>query len=74
MTKQNEGLLYEEDGTPAARTARVLAATPMGELKPLPRYPSVPVARVGRLLARGLRAALRGGAELAGRMRAPSAH
>ena len=32
------------------------------------------VARVGRLLARGLRAALRGGAELAGRMRAPSAH
>ena len=30
VTKQNEGLLYEEDGTPAARTARVLAATPMG--------------------------------------------
>lgn len=30
VTKQNEGLLYEEDGTPAARTAKVLAATPMG--------------------------------------------
>ena len=30
VTRQNEGLLYEEDGKPAARTAKVLAATPMG--------------------------------------------
>lgn len=30
VTKQNERLLYEEDGAPAARTAKVLAATPMG--------------------------------------------
>ncbi|ANU50412.1 D-mannonate oxidoreductase [Enterocloster clostridioformis] len=30
VTRQNEGLLYDEDGKPAARTAKVLAATPMG--------------------------------------------
>lgn len=30
VTRQNEGLLYEADGTPAARTAKVLSATPMG--------------------------------------------
>lgn len=30
VTSQNERLLYEEDGTPAARAARVLEATPMG--------------------------------------------
>lgn len=30
VTRQNEGLLYEADGTPAARTAKVLASTPMG--------------------------------------------
>ena len=29
MTKQNERLLYDEDGAPTARTAKVLAATPM---------------------------------------------
>ncbi len=29
VTKQNERLLYDEDGTPTARTAKVLAATPM---------------------------------------------
>ena len=30
VTRQNERLLYEEDGAPAARAAKVLAATPMG--------------------------------------------
>lgn len=30
VTKQNEGLLYEENGSPSARAAKVLAATPMG--------------------------------------------
>ena len=30
VTRQNERLLYEEDGAPAARAAQVLAATPMG--------------------------------------------
>lgn len=30
VTSQNEGLLYEEDKTPAPRAAKVLAATPMG--------------------------------------------
>ena len=30
VTLQNERLLYEEDGAPAARAAKVLAATPMG--------------------------------------------
>lgn len=30
VTRQNERLLYDEDGTPTARTAKVLAATPMG--------------------------------------------
>lgn len=29
VTRQNERLLYDEDGTPTARTAKVLAATPM---------------------------------------------
>ncbi len=29
VTKQNERLLYDEDGMPTARTAKVLAATPM---------------------------------------------
>ncbi len=29
VTKQNERLLYDEDGAPTARTAKVLAATPM---------------------------------------------
>lgn len=29
-TKQNEKLLYNEDGTPTARTGKILAATPMG--------------------------------------------
>lgn len=30
VTKQNEKLLFNEDGTPTARTAKILAATPMG--------------------------------------------
>ena len=30
VTRQNERLLYEEDGAPAARAAKGLAATPMG--------------------------------------------
>jgi len=30
VTKQNEKLLYNEDGTPTARTGKILAATPMG--------------------------------------------
>lgn len=30
VTKQNEKLLFHEDGTPTARTAKILAATPMG--------------------------------------------
>lgn len=30
VTRQNERLLYEKDGAPAARAAKVLAATPMG--------------------------------------------
>lgn len=30
VTKQNEKLLYQEDGTPTARTKKILAATPMG--------------------------------------------
>ncbi|MBR2481431.1 MAG: SDR family oxidoreductase, partial [Oscillospiraceae bacterium] len=29
-TKQNAKLLWNEDGTPTARTAKILAATPMG--------------------------------------------
>ncbi len=29
-TKQNEALLWNEDGTPTARTGKILAATPMG--------------------------------------------
>ena len=29
VTKQNERLLFNEDGTPTARTAKILAATPM---------------------------------------------
>ena len=29
-TKQNQKLLYNEDGTPTARTGKILAATPMG--------------------------------------------
>lgn len=29
VTKQNEKLLFNEDGTPTARTAKILAATPM---------------------------------------------
>ena len=29
-TKQNEKLLFNEDGTPTARTGKILAATPMG--------------------------------------------
>lgn len=38
VTKQNEKLLFNEDGTPTARTAKILAATPMerfGEAKEL---------------------------------------
>ena len=38
VTKQNEKLLYNEDGTPTARTGKILAATPMnrfGEAKEL---------------------------------------
>lgn len=31
-TKQNEKLLWNEDGTPTARTGKILAATPMGRL------------------------------------------
>ena len=30
MTKQNEKLLFNEDGTPTPRTDKILAATPMG--------------------------------------------
>ena len=30
VTKQNEKLLFNDDGTPTARTAKILAATPMG--------------------------------------------
>lgn len=30
VTKQNEKLLFNEDGTATARTAKILAATPMG--------------------------------------------
>jgi NAD(P)-dependent dehydrogenase (short-subunit alcohol dehydrogenase family) len=30
-TKQNEKLLWNEDGTPTARTGKILAATPMGK-------------------------------------------
>lgn len=30
VTKQNEKLLFNEDGTPTPRTAKILAATPMG--------------------------------------------
>ena len=30
VTKQNEKLLYNEDGTPTPRTDKILAATPMG--------------------------------------------
>ena len=30
VTKQNETLLFNDDGTPTARTAKILAATPMG--------------------------------------------
>ncbi|MFA7637246.1 MAG: SDR family oxidoreductase [Monoglobales bacterium] len=30
VTKQNEKLLFNEDGTPTARTEKILAATPMG--------------------------------------------
>lgn len=30
VTKQNEKLLYNEDGTPTPRTGKILAATPMG--------------------------------------------
>lgn len=30
VTKQNEKLLFNEDGTPTQRTAKILAATPMG--------------------------------------------
>ena len=29
-TKQNEKLLWNEDGTPTARTGKIIAATPMG--------------------------------------------
>ena len=29
MTKQNEKLLFNEDGTPTARTGKILGATPM---------------------------------------------
>lgn len=38
VTKQNQKLLFNEDGTPTARTAKILAATPMerfGEAKEL---------------------------------------
>ena len=31
-TAQNRTLLYNEDGTPTARTGKILAATPMGRL------------------------------------------
>ncbi len=30
VTRQNEKLLFDEDGSPTARTAKILAATPMG--------------------------------------------
>lgn len=30
VTKQNEALLYHDDGTPTPRTGKILAATPMG--------------------------------------------
>ncbi len=30
VTKQNESLLFHQDGTPTARTAKILQATPMG--------------------------------------------
>ncbi len=30
VTKQNQALLFNEDGTPTARTGKILAATPMG--------------------------------------------
>ncbi len=30
VTKQNEALLFHQDGTPTARTAKILQATPMG--------------------------------------------
>ncbi len=30
VTTQNKGLLFNEDGTPTARTEKILAATPMG--------------------------------------------
>ena len=29
MTKQNQALLFNEDGTPTPRTGKILAATPM---------------------------------------------
>ena len=38
VTNQNRGLLYNEDGTPTARTGKILAATPMrkfGEISDL---------------------------------------
>lgn len=38
VTNQNRGLLYNEDGTPTARTGKILAATPMkkfGEIRDL---------------------------------------
>lgn len=31
VTNQNRNLLYKEDGTPTARTGKILAATPMGK-------------------------------------------
>ena len=30
VTKQNQALLFNEDGTPTPRTGKILAATPMG--------------------------------------------
>lgn len=30
VTNQNRALLFNEDGTPTARTGKILAATPMG--------------------------------------------
>ena len=30
MTKQNEKLLFNDDGTPTPRTDKILSATPMG--------------------------------------------
>ena len=38
MTNRNRALLYNEDGTPTARTGKILAATPMkkfGEISDL---------------------------------------